>query len=365
MTALQFIFRAFTALVTMTFLSGCMKDSFPGQGSPDVLPEAGSGLFILCEGNYNAGNSSLTFYDTGEKKAYDNVFSGANDGQKLGDTGQSMTMHGGSLWAVVNASHVVFAIDPHTFREKGRIVSSDMTSPRFIHFVSDSKAYISQLYDSRILIADPGTFRVTGSIDTGMEQGTASVEQMVQYGDYVLANCWSYQKTIIKIDSRTDEIVQKLEVGVQPQSICMDSENRLWVLTDGGAWLENPAGYEAPRLVCVDPDAFTVEKTFYFALGDSPSELQAGPDGNELYFLNNGKVWKMPVSADSLPDSPFIDPGDGTWPYAMTVCPWNSDVYVADAIDYVQNGAVTRYSADGKAVDEFRTGVCPGSFCWF
>lgn len=349
----------------MTFLSGCMKDNLPGQSTDDVRPEQGSSLFILSEGNYNSGNSSLTFYDTEEKKAYGNVFSGANDGQKLGDTGQSMTMHDGTLWTVVNASHLIFAIDPQTFKEKGRIISSEMTSPRYIHFVSDNKAYISQLYDSRILIADPKTFRVTGTIDTGMEQGTASVEQMVQYGDYVLANCWSYQKDIIKIDTRTDEIVQKLEIGVQPQSICMDSEDRLWVLTDGGAWPENPAGYEAPRLVCVDPDAFVVTRTFFFSLGDSPSELQTGPDGSELYFLNNGKVWKMPVSADSLPDSPFIDPGEGTLPCSMTVCPWNSDIYVADAIDYVQNGAVTRYSADGEVIDEFRAGVCPGFFCWF
>ena len=42
----------------------------------------------------------------------------------------------------------------------------------------------------------------------------------------------------------------------------------------------------------------------------------------------------------------------------------NGDVYVADAIDYQQQGIVYRYTADGDAVDEFYAGVTPGAFCW-
>ena len=77
-----------------------------------------------------------------------------------------------------------------------------------------------------------------------------------------------------------------------------------------------------------------------------------------------GKVWKMSKDASSLPSEPYIDFA-GSAPYALTVCPWNSDIYVADAVDYAQNGAVVRYSSDGTVLDEFRTGICPGSFCWY
>ena len=53
-----------------------------------------------------------------------------------------------------------------------------------------------------------------------MEQG--STEQMVQQGDYLYVNCWSYNNRILKIDTRTDEIVAELKVGIQPNSLALD-----------------------------------------------------------------------------------------------------------------------------------------------
>lgn len=48
----------------------------------------------------------------------------------------------------------------------------------------------------------------------------------------------------------------------------------------------------------------------------------------------------------------------------VTVSPKNGDVYVADAIDYQQQGMIYRYTEDGELVDEFYVGIIPGAFCW-
>ncbi len=50
--------------------------------------------------------------------------------------------------------------------------------------------------------------------------------------------------------------------------------------------------------------------------------------------------------------------------YGLTVNPVNSEVYVADAIDYVQPGVILRYSPEGELLDEFKVGIIPGAFCW-
>lgn len=338
---------------------GCMEK--PQAGGDDPAPSGGDGLFILSEGSFNSGNASLSYYDPADRSVENEVFYRAN-GQRLGDTGQSMTYHDGVLWVVVNGSHVIFAVDPVTFREKGRVTAPELTSPRCIRFVTDEKAYVTQLFDSRILIVDPSTYSVTGTIETGMDQGSASTEGIVMIGNDVFVNCWSYQKSVLKIDSSTDEIVASLEVGVQPESVCADTFGRLWALTDGGAWEGNPAGYEAPKLVRIDPESFTVETEILFNLGDSLSELQTDASGENLYFLRNGDVWKMSASASELPSGPFID-ADGN-PYSFTVSPETGEIYVSDAVDYQQNGAVVRYSAEGVREDEFTVGICPGSFCW-
>lgn len=101
-----------------------------------VRPEVGHGLFITNEGNFQYGNATLSFYDTQTRKIDNEVFFRAND-QKLGDVAQSMTMYGGLGWIVVNNSHVIFAIDPVTFKEVGRI--TNLTSPRYIHFCRTKK----------------------------------------------------------------------------------------------------------------------------------------------------------------------------------------------------------------------------------
>ena len=72
----------------------------------------------------------------------------------------------------MNNSHVIFAIDLNTFKEVGRI--ENLTSPRYIHFLSDEKAYVTQLWDNRIFIINPKKYEITGYIqvpDMTMESG--------------------------------------------------------------------------------------------------------------------------------------------------------------------------------------------------
>ena len=71
----------------------------------------------------------------------------------------------------------------------------------------------------------------------------------------------------------------------------------------------------------------------------------------------------MNVDAKTLPSSPFI-PFQDTKYYGLTINPKNEEVYVADAIDYSQQGMIYRYSPTGELIDNFYVGVTPGAFCW-
>ncbi len=338
-------------------LGGCMEWDYGNDD--ETFDVRGHGLFITNEGNFQYGNATLSYYNPDTNETLNEVFYRAN-GMKLGDVAQSMTIHGDRGWIVVNNSHVIFAIDINTFKEVGRI--EDLTSPRYIYFVDDHKAYVTQLWDNRIFIVDPTRYEITGVIDVpNMKQGTGSTEQMVGYGKYVYCNCWSYNNSIIKIDTETDRIVDRLTVGVQPTSVVLDKNNKLWTLTDGG-FEGSPLGYEAPALYRIDAESFTIEKVFRLEFGDTPSELQTNGAGDRLYWLNND-VWSMNVTASQLPVQPFLEQRD-THYYGLTVDPENGEVYVADAIDYQQQGMIYRYSPAGEFIDEFYVGITPGSFCW-
>lgn len=343
--------------ISLFLLWGCMKWDY-GEGSTDFGFDK-NGLFILCEGNFQYGNATLSFYDPETNELENEIFFRAN-GMRLGDVAQSMTIYGNKGWIVVNNSHVVFAIDTDTFLEVGRI--ENLTSPRYIHFISDKKAYISQIWDNRIAIVNPETYSITGYITVpDMQMGTGSTEQMVQIGQYVYCNCWSFQNKIIKIDTATDEVIESIIVGIQPNSLAIDKKGRLWTLTDGG-YEDSAFGQETPQLLCLDTSPLTVRKAFMFNPGDSPSKLQTDFEGNRLYWINDD-IWEMEIDAVSLPEKPLI-PSLGTRYYGLTIDPVSSEVFVSDAIDYSQQGIVYRYSPEGEPVGQFYVGVNPGAFCW-
>lgn len=354
----KFFFINALLLCAICFLStGCMEWDY----NMDTLPAElrGNGLFILNEGNFQYGNASLSYYDPEDKNVENEVFFRANS-MKLGDVAQSMTIYDGKGWIVVNNSHVVFCIDLTTGKEIGRV--TNLTSPRYIHFVSPDKAYVTNLWDNRIAIVNPRTYAVTGYITVpGMSMESGSTEQMVGFGDYVFCNCWSYQNTIIKIDTRTDKVVDKLTVGIQPTSLALDKNNKLWTITDGG-YEDSPYGFEAPALYRIDAESFAIERTFTFKLGDAPSEVCLNGSRDKIFWINRD-IWCMDVESATLPTHPFLD-ARGTRYYGLTVSPRNGDVYVADAIDYQQQGMIYRYDSGGNRVDEFYVGITPGAFAW-
>ena len=349
-----------SAVIFIAAVSACTKGN-DTDTAPDFsfVPKAGNTLFVANEGTWNNGNGTLSVYDTMTGTVENDVFFRAN-GFKLGDTPQSMTLYDGTLWITVNSSNIIFAVDPVTFKEKGRITGT--LSPRYIHFVSDDKAYVTQMSSGDILVVNPQTYSVTGKIETG----AASTEQMVQCGSDVMVNCWSSQKEILKIDTGRDEVTGRLEVGIQPAAIQLDKDGMLWVLNDGSnAWPDNPAGSETPSLKVVDPETFTVERSFLFDEGSSINgvmTMNAAKDS--LFFLNDG-VWAMSIYDQALPAEPLFKVDGAMALYDMTVSPENSEIYVSDALDYQQNGIVCRYSMDGELRGTFTAGINPGSFCWY
>ena len=351
----------------MLLPASCMRWEYGDMERFNILD---GGVFITNEGNFTYGGASLSFYNPESKHLENELFYRAN-AMKLGDVAQSMVVRNGIGWVVVNNSHVVFAIDTETFREVGRI--TDLPSPRYILFASDEKAYISQIDSDRIIVVNPKTFEITGEIICPMttEYRTGSTEQMVLLGDYLYVVCWSYQKRILKIDTRTDKVVDYKDIGLQPKSIVADKNGKLWVVSDGG-YKGNAIGYEPAKLYRINPENLEVEQLFTLGLNSSgdatrtASRLKINDKGDMLYWIDGG-VWRMAIDAAELPAEPFIKPIEGatlSLYYALGVAPDTEEVYVGDALDYQQRSIIYRYSSEGELLDSFTAGVIAGDFCW-
>ncbi len=322
-----------------------------------------NGVFICNEGNFTYGNASLSFYEPETKTTENEIFYNANNFPP-GDVAMSMSIKDSLAFLAVNNSGKILVFNPKTFKYIASI--SGLTSPRYILFISDTKAYVTDLYDKNISIINPENFTKTGSVFIG--NGS---EQIVKYQNFAFTTGWSFNNKIYKINTDTDKLIDSLTVTKQPNSIVLDKNNKLWVLSDGG-FSGIPGGQEIPALTKINPETFSVEKTFNFpSVETSPARLTLNGTKDTLYFLNNSPsggnqyegVYEMSVNSENLPVEAFIPQGEKLF-YGLGTDPATSDIYVSDAVDYLQKGIIYRFRSDGTPIDTFKTGIIPSYFCF-
>jgi hypothetical protein len=338
-------------------IASCKKDDDFVEVSP-VNPnyQSGKGVYIINEGNFNAGNGSVTFFNKEKNKIFNNIFQSVND-RPLGDIPNSMTIHGSLGFISVNNSGTIEIVRINDFVSVSTITG--LSSPRYIEIIDNQKAYVTDLAEAGITIIDIDSYTVTGEIYTGK-----STENILKYNNKVYVTNWSNyyvpaeNNTIQVIDTETDQLIDSLVLTKEPNSMVVDKNDKLWVLCSGGYF-----GDEYPALFRINPDPLSVEQKFTFPdENTNPGNLSINSTGDTLYYLLND-VFQMSVEASNLPGQPIIEQGNKSF-YKLSADPFSSMIYTSDAIDFQQSGYVYTYKRNGEFVKEIQAGIIPGNFCF-
>lgn len=319
----------------------------PPPGS--ILP--GQGLFVANEGNFGWGNASLSYYDKVNDTIMHELFYGAN-GVKLGDVLQSVYLHDGLAYLVVNNSGKIEVVEPGTGLGQGRI--EGLLSPRYMEAVSGNRAYVTDLYAKQVSIIDLENQQVSGSIAmSGWTEAITTIHDRV----YVSG---MQSDQLYRIDPETDTLEDSLHVAPGPVAMVSDSKQMLWVLSGGSALFKD----HPPTLYQVDPLGFSIAASYILPATDGfYSRLSVCPDGRYLYILG-GDVLRLDTHSAS-PEAEVFIPAMGRLFYALAADPENGDVYVCDAIDYVQRGLLLRHNSQGELLNSQPTGIIPGHIAFY
>lgn len=336
-------------IVGLLAFSACEKDPVPSNPDFPQIVE-GDGVFVINEGNFQAGNASLGYYDIVTGKMYNDLYYQANQ-QELGDVFQSMTIHNGKAYLVVNNSGKIEVIDPFTCESVARI--DGFISPRHFLPVSDTKAYVTNLFGGLLDVVDLEADVVSKSIPlTGWNE-----EMVMLSGMVVTAGVESGY--LYFIDPVTDQVTDSLWVGSAPASLTRDADGHLWVLC-AGDWMSNTGA----ALVQVSHVDFSVLHTHMLPeIGQTYSGLEISPDGLNLYSIGDG-IYRWNIREKS-PGTDLLIPASGRVFYSLGVDPVHGYIYVGDAVDFTQRGKVMVFDADGRETGSADAMHNPGGFCFF
>jgi hypothetical protein len=347
------------ALGWMLIAASCERTPVePGQEGLDF----GRGVFIVNEGQFLSNNASISYFNPETDSLYNQIFYRAN-GVPLGDVANSMLIAGNNAYIVVNNSGKVYRVGSDDMIYRGKITG--LTSPRYM-VIGDAgsgspTAWVSDLYSGYVMVLDPVEGTRLDSIRISGSGERFSSEQMVLHNGSLYVACWSYGREVLVIDTSAGLITDSIPVGLQPNSMAVDRDGYLWVLSDGG-YPFSPIPQEKASLTRVNMETRVAETMkVWDDILLSPSDLCTGKNGDSLYFLSDG-IYRVSLGMEGF-SSPLI-PARGRQFYSLGIDPSDGTVYVGDAVDYQQDGWVYRYRPDGTAIDSFRVGVNPGYFCF-
>lgn len=314
-----------------------------------------NGFFVVNEGNFSWGKGTLTFiHQNGIDKGRveNNIFERVNN-EPLGNVAQSMTIHNGKGYIVVNNSQKVEVVNPTTLERIATI--TNLHSPRYFIGINDSKAYVTTIYRDLIYVIDLQNNRITKEIRT-----TDWTERMAKLGDYIWVTSQEADKVWV-IDTRNDEIVHTITTPTSAKWVVADeAQNRIWILATG-------SDTERARLITSSLSDVRSSESRVFDEEDKPKFLSIY--NNNLYWISENNLYQLSsFQIDSrLPQTAFIE-GLGTVNtliYNAVISPKNGRLLFADALDYQQEGYIFEYDLQTKReIERYKVGVIPNDICF-
>jgi len=341
--------------MSLLVFTSCEKDKDQVNSNPPVNL---NGVFVVNEGAFMSGNASISFFSYDSSYSTLDLFETAN-GFPIGDLLQSMRIHNNKAYLCVNNSQKVEVISMTNFTKTATI--KGINSPRF--FVAEGNfGYVSDWDKNQVYKISLSSNTIVDSVSCN----NGPEEMVIANNQLFICNGGGFgdDSTVTVVDLSTFNVNTTLATGVNPSSIRLDNNGKVWVLCRGSLGPDYQPTPDDPggKLMRINPASLTTEWFADFNYDQHPLKLNTNGNGSTLYFLlgnggYTGTVYKMDVNSTMLPSMPFINHEF----YALGIHPTDESVYGGRS-SFSSNSYMLYFNAAGTLIDSSMVGIGPSSF---
>jgi len=333
------------SIICILFLFTIISSCKPPQRENTPLPVSGSGgIYVVNEGNFMAGNGSVSFYDSSTNTVTQDLFFAKNN-KPAGDVCQSLAYFNNQFYLVVNNSGKIEILNSDFINTK---TVQGFTSPRYIAFTSNTKGYVTDLYGKGVSIVNTVSQTIEKKITINYW-----TEELINYLDTLYVTSPS-SKYLYIIDSKTEQLKDSIDIGYGSSSIAIDGNNLLWILCNGNQSLSI-----LPALICIDPANRKIIRTIASADYSSfASKINYNHIDKYMYWMD-GDLYRINTTNPSAVKEIFTAASGRNF-YGLAIKANNGDIIVSDAGDYSQRSTIYMYAKNGDTRTSFKAGLISG-----
>lgn len=317
----------------------------PPAKESDPLPDLqSSGIYVVNEGNFQSGNASVSFYNSAQNTVTKDIYFSQNN-STAGDVCQSLYFFKNEFFLVVNNSSKIDILNPDFLVTK---TISGLTSPRYMAFSNQSKAYVTDLYGKGVTIINTKDKIIEKKISINYW-----TEGILYYDDIMYITSPT-SKYLYLIDVASEILTDSIDIGFGSSSITIDDNHQLWILCDGSL---DKSIY--PSIKCIDPVDRTITRNLQSTSFSSfATKISFNPIDKCIYWIEND-IYKLNTLNSNSSKDRFILAQGKTF-YGLTINALNGDIIASDAGDYSQRSTIYVYTKSGLERNSFKAGVISG-----
>ncbi len=360
-------------LAATALLTGCRGDLYVEPSTPTDVDEGRitsvAGFYLLNEGNMGSNRASLDWMDEASGRYIRNIYNERNPStvKELGDVGNDLKIYGSKMYATINCSHKLEVMNAADAR---RITHIDIPNCRYIA-AAGGYVYVSSYISpvqmdphaplGTVFKVDTLTMKVVDRVDVGYQPE----EMAVASGKLYVANSGGYRKPnydrrVTVIDLGSFRVLGNIDVDINLHRLRSTGQGRILVSSRGN----NSTIPSRLHVIDTATDHVTasidVPVTNLAIKGDSAYIISSGI--NEYTGKSAVTYNILDLNTLEVVDNRIIK--DGTeaairLPYGIAIHPVTGEILITDARNYVSSGRLHCYTPDGILKWSTTTGDIP------